>query len=199
MSRWQEGDHSNEDAATTFHCPGTEDRPRWWPITTTAHPVSRLALPARICSRPWPDMTAVLSCRDGSPRPGNWPDARFRRGDLADARRRIAPAMPALAHRTIWGPGWASGGKYRHPPTTQVARPGVVMALGNPAARPADWARAPGGQCRDHDEELAAVRSGVHRVDPPGTGFLGRARCQARLQLSHPPGCQTMAATWAGS
>ena len=27
-SRWQEGDHSNEDAATTFHCPGTEDRPR---------------------------------------------------------------------------------------------------------------------------------------------------------------------------
>jgi hypothetical protein len=33
----QEGDHSNEDAATTFHCPGTEDRPRWWPITTTAH------------------------------------------------------------------------------------------------------------------------------------------------------------------
>jgi hypothetical protein len=36
-SRWQEGDHSNEDAATTFHCPGTEDRPRWWPITTTAH------------------------------------------------------------------------------------------------------------------------------------------------------------------
>jgi hypothetical protein len=32
-SRWQEGDHSNEDAATTFHCPGTEDRPRWWPIT----------------------------------------------------------------------------------------------------------------------------------------------------------------------
>ena len=36
-SRWQEGDHSNEDAATTFHCPGTDDRPRWWPITTTAH------------------------------------------------------------------------------------------------------------------------------------------------------------------
>jgi dihydrofolate reductase len=33
----QEGDHSNEDAATTFHCPGTEDRPRWWPITTTSH------------------------------------------------------------------------------------------------------------------------------------------------------------------
>jgi hypothetical protein len=28
-SRWQEEDHSNEDAATTFHCPGTEDRPRW--------------------------------------------------------------------------------------------------------------------------------------------------------------------------
>jgi S-adenosylmethionine-dependent carboxyl methyltransferase len=23
-SRWQEGDHSNEDAATTFHCPGIE-------------------------------------------------------------------------------------------------------------------------------------------------------------------------------
>src|SRR2546430_1570742 len=36
-SRWQEGDHSNEDAATTCRCPGTEDRPRWWPITTTAH------------------------------------------------------------------------------------------------------------------------------------------------------------------
>jgi len=54
-SRWQEGDHSNEDAATTFHCPGTEDRPRWWPITTTAHLVWRLPLPARICSRPWPN------------------------------------------------------------------------------------------------------------------------------------------------
>src|SRR6266550_3201780 len=26
-SRWQEGDHSNEDAATTFHCPGTERSP----------------------------------------------------------------------------------------------------------------------------------------------------------------------------
>src|SRR4029077_20085416 len=26
-SRWQEADHSNEDAATTSHCPGTEDRP----------------------------------------------------------------------------------------------------------------------------------------------------------------------------
>jgi len=58
-SRWQEGDHSNEDAATTFHCPGTEDRPRWWPITTTAHLVWRLPLPARICSRPGP-ITATL-------------------------------------------------------------------------------------------------------------------------------------------
>ena len=26
-SRWQEGDQSNEDAATTFHCPGTERSP----------------------------------------------------------------------------------------------------------------------------------------------------------------------------
>jgi hypothetical protein len=26
-SRWQEEDHSNEDAATTFHCPSTEESP----------------------------------------------------------------------------------------------------------------------------------------------------------------------------
>jgi len=54
-SRRHEGDHSNEDAATTPHCPGTEDHPRWWSITTTAHPVWRSPLPARTCSRPWPD------------------------------------------------------------------------------------------------------------------------------------------------
>ena len=28
-STWHEGDHRNQDAATTFHRPGTEDRPRW--------------------------------------------------------------------------------------------------------------------------------------------------------------------------
>ena len=45
-SRWQEGDHSNEDAATTFHCPDTVLSPRTV-NTHLRHVFARLGVPDR--------------------------------------------------------------------------------------------------------------------------------------------------------
>jgi hypothetical protein len=53
-SRWQEGDHSNEDAATTFHCPGTEGSPAL--VADHYDSASGLTLTA---SPPWPSSSGL--------------------------------------------------------------------------------------------------------------------------------------------
>src|SRR6266496_425242 len=71
----KKADHSDEDAATTFIAQELEIAPRWWRITTTAHPVWRLPRPARICSRPRPKhghahlglVTRLLPAVNGTP------------------------------------------------------------------------------------------------------------------------------------